>query len=102
MITKKKNICVVIIILSFQICTELILAQKINPDENLIQAQISLTVSESKRLIAKAIVQMPIIKKAMKDGMIIIARGTTNTYVAEEILGKAIEKGTFVTGRVYP
>ena len=91
-----------IILLSFQICTELILAQKINPDENLIQAQISLTVSESKRLIAKAIAQMPIVKKAMKDGMIIIARGTTNTYVAEEMLGKAIEKGTFVTGRVYP
>ena len=33
-------------------------------DEEIVQAHITLTVSESKRLIAQAITQMPILKKA--------------------------------------
>lgn len=70
--------------------------------EKIVQAQMVLTVSESKRLIAKAVAQMPIVKKALKDGMVIVAKGTTTTYVAEEILGKKIEHGAFVYGRVYP
>jgi len=45
---------------------------------------------------------MPEIKKVLREGTLIIARGTTNTYVAEEILGEEIEKGAFVSGRVYP
>lgn len=72
-----------------------------NPEE-VVQAQVFLTVSESKRLIARAVAQMPIVQQALTSGMVIIARGTTNTYVAEEILGEPIERGTFVTGRVYP
>ncbi len=68
----------------------------------IVQAQVVLTVSESKRLIARAVAQMPIVSKALKDGMIIICRGTTNTYVAEEILGREIEHGALVSGRVYP
>ncbi len=78
-------------------------AQKVvTGDEEIVQAQISLTVSESKRLVAKAIAQMPVIKNALKNGMVIITRGTTNTFVSEEILDKSIERGAFVTGRVYP
>lgn len=93
----------IIVLIFFIISAEQLMAKKNgHNDEGIVQAQISLTVSESKRLIAKAIAQMPIIKKAMKDGMIIIARGTTNTYVSEEILGKSIERGAFVTGKVYP
>jgi len=70
--------------------------------EKIVQAQIILTVSESKRLIAKAVAQMPVVKKALKNGMVIIAKGTTNTYVAEEILGKKIAHGAYVLGRTYP
>jgi len=93
----------IIVLIFFIISAEQLMAQKNGyNDEGIVQAQISLTVSESKRLIAKAIAQMPIIKKAMKDGMVIIARGTTNTYVSEEILDKSIERGAFVTGKVYP
>lgn len=71
-------------------------------DEKLVQAQIILTVSESKRLIAKAVAQMPIVKEALKNGIVIIAKGTTNTYVAEEILGKKIPHGAYVFGKTYP
>ena len=73
-----------------------------NDKEKIVQAQIVLTVSESKRLIAKAVAQTPIVKKALKDGMVIITKGTTTTYVAEELLGRKIEHGAFIYGRVYP
>ncbi|MFC1694073.1 hypothetical protein ACFL1R_11255 [Candidatus Latescibacterota bacterium] len=68
----------------------------------IVQAQIILTVSESKRLIARAVAQMPIIKRVLDEGMIIITKGTTNTYVAEEITSQKIEKGAFVRGGIYP
>jgi hypothetical protein len=68
----------------------------------IVQAQAILTVSESKRLIAKAVAQMPVVKDALANGMVIITRGTTNAYVAEEITGKKIEKAAFVRGRIQP
>ncbi len=71
-------------------------------EKDSVQAHISLTVSESKRLIAKAVAQMPQVKKAMLSGMVIVTRGTTNTYIAEELLGRKIEHGAFVSGKVYP
>lgn len=66
------------------------------------QAHAILTVAEGKRLIAKAVVEMPIIKKAMEDGIVIICKGTTNTYIVEEMLQKKIEHGSFVLGKVLP
>ena len=71
-------------------------------EEKVVQAGAVLTVSEGKRLIGKAVAEMPIVKQALRDGMVIITKGTTNTYVAEEILGTKIEHGAFVSGRVYP
>ena len=71
-------------------------------DTDIVQGQEVLTVSEGKRLIARAVAQMPIVKQALKEGIVIIASGTTNTYVAEEILGRTIEHGAFVSGRTYP
>lgn len=68
----------------------------------IVQARAVLTVSESKRLIARAVARMPIVKAALKSGIVIITKGTTNTYVAEEILGRKIEHGALVSGRVYP
>lgn len=67
-----------------------------------VQGQIILTVAEGKRLIAKAVAQMPIVKKAMQDGMVVIARGTTNTYVAEELTGQKIRHGSYVIGWTGP
>ncbi len=71
-------------------------------DNNIMQAQKVLTVSEGKRLIAKAIVQMPIVQEAMKNGLVIVTKGTTTTYVAQEILNTDVPHGSFVLGRVYP
>ena len=71
------------------------------PDE-VVQAQVILTVSEGKRLIAKAVAQMPEVKKALQEGTIIIARGTTNTYVAEELSGQKIAHGAYVIGWTGP
>jgi hypothetical protein len=67
-----------------------------------VQTQVVLTVSESKRLIAKAVAQHPVVKKALAEGMVIVAKGTTNTYVAEELTGKTIEHGAYVYGRTFP
>lgn len=50
------------------------------------KALVTLTPAESKRLIAKGVAAMPEVRRALEDNIIIIARGTTNTYVAEEIM----------------
>ena len=47
---------------------------------------IALTPSESKRVIAKAVTNLEEVQRALKHGTIIITLGTTNAYVAEEIL----------------
>ncbi len=56
------------------------------------RAQITLTSSESKRLIAKGVAALPSIQKALKNYTIILAGGTTNAFIAEELLGQTIEK----------
>ena len=66
------------------------------------QASIILTVAQSKRLIARAVAQMPEVKLALANGMVAIGRGTTNGYVAEEILGRGLPKGEYVAGRTLP
>ena len=71
------------------------------PDK-IVQSGAILTVAESKRLIAKAVAQMPIVKNALANGMVIIIKGTTNAYVAEEITGQKVSHAAFVTGRVEP
>lgn len=63
---------------------------------------IILTVSESKRLIAKGIVNLNCVKQKLKKGMIVIAKGTTNGYIVEEILGKKIDKLSYVLGVLFP
>jgi len=55
--------------------------------------QFLLTVSAGKRLIAKALAVHPAIKRALASNTIVIVAGTTNGYVAEEILGIIGEKG---------
>ena len=68
----------------------------------IVQSGAILTVAESKRLIGKAVAQMPIVKNALANGMVIIIKGTTNAYVAEEITGEKVEHAAFVTGRIEP
>ncbi|MCD6363549.1 MAG: hypothetical protein J7M13_06090 [Synergistetes bacterium] len=55
---------------------------------------------ESKRLIAKAVAKLPEVKRALEEGYIVINPGSTNAYVAEEILGKKVEKSRFLAGYI--
>ncbi len=71
-------------------------------EKNFVQAHAVLTVAEGKRLIAKGIAQMPAVQRAMRDGIVVVCKGTTNTYVAEELLGRNIEPGAMVLGHVLP
>ena len=66
----------------------------------MVQGGVTLTVAESKRLIAKAVAQMPIVKNALENGMVIITKGTTNAYVAEEITGHKMTFTEFAGGRI--
>lgn len=70
--------------------------------EPVVQAHVILTVSEAKRLIAKGVLQLPEVRAALTGGMVIITKGTTNTYLAEELLRRPMPHGAFVFGRVLP
>lgn len=61
-----------------------------------------LTVAEGKRLIAKAVAALPVVQKAMKEGIVAVCKGSTNAYVAEELLGESLPKGSYVLGRGVP
>lgn len=64
---------------------------KITMEEENGRIVIGLTPSESKRLIAKAVKSLEEVQQALKHGTIIITLGTTNGYIAEEILSDLSE-----------
>ena len=59
---------------------------------------IVLNSSESKRLIGKAVAALPEVRSALSRGRVIIGNGTTNAYVAEELLGQPMPKWRFAAG----
>ena len=59
---------------------------------------VTLSVAEAKRLIAKGTASLPQVQRAMKNGTIIIAGGTTNGYVAEELTGLEMDKARYTAG----
>ncbi|MGI6460212.1 MAG: hypothetical protein ACOX5J_08975 [Candidatus Hydrogenedentales bacterium] len=97
-----RNAVVIILFTLFGFVGGVLAAESETAVDGAVQAQVILTVSEGKRLIAKAVAEMPIVKKALQDGMVIIARGTTNTYVAEELTGRTIAHGAYVVGWTGP
>lgn len=64
------------------------------------KAQFTLTPSEAKRLIAKALLKHPMVRRSLEKGTIILNLGSTNSYLAEELQGKSISKDRFVAGLV--
>jgi len=64
------------------------------------QALFTLTPSESKRLIGKGVASLPEIKHAMKNGYLLVGRGSTNAYILEELLGETIKKEGYVAGQI--
>ena len=63
--------------------------------------QLLFTPSAGKRLIAKALAVHPEIQKVLKKGTLVIIAGTTNGYVAEEILAALGAKGNFTRSRFF-
>jgi hypothetical protein len=63
-------------------------------------ALVVLTPAESKRLIAKAVAILPEVKRALAQGTVIIALGTTNAFVVEEILGINLSKSCYTAGYI--
>ena len=59
---------------------------------------ITLTPTESKRLLGKAVAAMAAVQQAYRHGRLIIAGGTTNAYVLEELTGQAVDKGSYTAG----
>ncbi|MCW4022546.1 MAG: hypothetical protein NWF02_05230 [Candidatus Bathyarchaeota archaeon] len=68
--------------------------------------QLLFTPSAGKRLIAKALAQNPTVLSALKKGTLVIVAGTTNGYVAEEILKQlkieSFSKSNFFRGLTLP
>jgi len=65
-------------------------------------ADLVLTVAESKRLIARAVPALDLVRRALAHGTVIVCRGSTCAYVAEELTGRRLRKFSFVLGRVTP
>lgn len=64
------------------------------------RAVLAFTPSESKRLIAKGVAAMPEVQSAFSGGEIVVAHGSTNVYVAEELLGYCPRREQFMSGQV--
>jgi hypothetical protein len=64
--------------------------------------QVVLTVSESKRLIAKGVAALPEVRRAMEEGMVVVATGTTNAYVLQELWGKKFDLRRYRSGMTTP
>jgi len=67
-----------------------------------VQKSFVLTVSESKRLIARALRRHPAIIGALNNGILAVAKGTTNSYLVEELTGDGIHKPHYCTGVTKP
>ncbi|MEM2103905.1 MAG: hypothetical protein QW717_03335 [Candidatus Bathyarchaeia archaeon] len=65
------------------------------------KAQFTLTVTEAKKLIAKAVTRLEIVKNALTSGIIVIHPSTTTSFIIEELYGKFPTAG-FVCGVITP
>ncbi len=65
------------------------------------QLLVTLTPSESKRLIARALLNTQLISNALENGYLCITLGTTTAYLVEEILGE-YDKAHHVAGVTIP
>ena len=63
--------------------------------------QILLTVAMGKRLIGKAVAAHPAVVDALRKGTVVIVAGTTNSYVAEEILESIGKRDKFSRRRFF-
>lgn len=65
------------------------------------KAWVSLTVAESKRLIALGLLEYPVFQERLEGGTIIVTKGTTNSYIASELLD-TLDQESYVLGHILP
>ncbi len=67
-----------------------------------LRAAFAFTPAESKRLIGRAVARLPEVQAAYNSDLIVIAHGSTNVYVAEELMGQFPRaRGTFLSGHMF-
>lgn len=66
----------------------------------MMRAVFALNPWESKRLIGRAVARLPEVRHALAEAQIVIAHGSTNVFVAEEILGYCPGREKYVSGQV--
>jgi len=66
----------------------------------MMQGLFTLTPAESKRLLGKALAALPEVQNAKTNGYLLISRGSTTAYVAEELLGEKVAKDRLMAGQV--
>ena len=64
------------------------------------RAVFALNPWESKRLIGRAVARLPEVQYALEHTQMVIAHGSTNVYVAEEVLGYCPERDKYVSGQI--
>ena len=64
------------------------------------RAVFSLNPWESKRLIGRAVSKLPEVVYALSHAQLVIAHGSTNVFVAEEVLGYCPERDKYASGQV--
>ncbi len=64
------------------------------------KAVVVLSPWAARRLIAKGVAAYPPVRRAVKEGLVIVSLGTTNAYVAEELSGEPVEKARYRAGYV--
>lgn len=63
-------------------------------------ALVMLLPRESKRLLARAVLQMPEVKRVLEEGWFVVSRGVTPGYILEELTGQPSDKGNSTAGIV--
>ena len=69
---------------------------------NIMRLQVVLTPAESKRLIARAIKNLPMIQQALREGTIIVDKSTTNAYVLNELIEEKVDVSWYSSGIIIP
>lgn len=64
------------------------------------KAAFTLTPSESRRLIAKGVVQMPEVKAALEKAYVILPGSTINAFIVQELLGRDVVPARYTAGIV--
>jgi hypothetical protein len=65
-------------------------------------AQVNLTPTESKKLMAKAIARMGIVKRAVEEGMVVIHPSSSTYFLSEELTGENPRYDSWVCGSITP